>query len=690
MKTQRGRKILAVMLVVLVLTACLSLFVNAEGTGTAEERTGVCYLVNERDDVGTAEASLSRLFAGLAEDGADNIELVTVDDESKIEEYEKNIRKDATSSMITISGDDEYPVITFLTRDYDFGAYDISAAADAISEGYALEFINHNQTNEFNVEAARRNLEYSHDIVNPSNMYATFWALVPPIIAIALALITKEVYSSLFIGMLAGALFYANFNFEGTIKTLFLGATNADGGISGGMIAKLSDTWNVGILIFLVVLGVMVALMNRAGGSAAYGKWAASKIKSKRGAQLATFGLGALIFIDDYFNCLTVGSVMRPVTDKFKISRAKLAYIIDATAAPVCIIAPISSWAAAVTGVVEGEDGLSLFIRSIPFNFYALLTIIMIIVISIMKLDFGPMKKHEDNAEKGDLYTTPDRPYENAEETYISARGRILDLVLPVILLIICCIIGMVYTGGFFSGESFIDAFANCDASLGLVYGSIAALILTFILYIPRRVLSFREFMEAFPKGFSAMVPAILILTFAWTLGGITNLLGADVYVEGLLKAATESGAAWVTQLLPAMVFAIALGLAFSTGTSWGTFGILLPIIVPVLPAGSTLLVISISACLAGAVCGDHISPISDTTIMASAGAQSNHINHVSTQIPYAMLVAGVSFVCYLLAGFVQNWFVVFPIAVVLLISLLVLIKKTQLSRELKTSKNSK
>ncbi|MBR5453915.1 MAG: Na+/H+ antiporter NhaC family protein, partial [Clostridia bacterium] len=481
-------------------------------------------------------------------------------------------------------------------------------------------------------------------------MYATFWALVPPIIAIALALITKEVYSSLFIGMLAGALFYANFNFEATIKTLFVGATGSDGAATGGMIAKLSDSWNVGILIFLVVLGVMVALMNRAGGSAAYGKWAASKIKSKRGAQLATFGLGALIFIDDYFNCLTVGSVMRPVTDKFKISRAKLAYIIDATAAPVCIIAPISSWAAAVTGVVEGEDGLSLFIRSVPFNFYALLTIVMIIVISVIKLDFGSMKKHEDNAENGDLYTTPDRPYENAEETYISARGKIIDLVLPVILLIACCITGMIYTGGFFSGESFIDAFANCDASLGLVYGSVAALILTFILYISRRVLSFKEFMESIPKGFTAMVPAILILTFAWTLGGLTNLLGADVYVAGLIELATESGAAWVTQLLPAIVFAIALGLAFATGTSWGTFGILLPIIVPVLPADSTLLVISISACLAGAVCGDHISPISDTTIMASAGAQSNHINHVSTQIPYALLVAGVSFVCYLLA----------------------------------------
>ena len=694
MKTQRGRKILAVMLVVLVLTACMSLFINAESSAEAPTRTGVCYLVNERDDISTAAASLHLYFSDLAHEASEaagepvkEIELIDVTDENKIEEYKKNVKNDPTSSMITISDDGEHPTIKFLTRDYDFDAYDISAAADSLSEGYAIEFINHDQSNEFNVDAARLNLEFEHEITNPSNMYATFWALVPPIIAIALALITKEVYSSLFIGMLAGALFYANFNFEGTVKALFVGATGSDGAATGGMIAKLSDSWNVGILIFLVVLGVMVTLMNRAGGSAAYGKWAATKIKSKRGAQLATFGLGALIFIDDYFNCLTVGSVMRPVTDKFKISRAKLAYIIDATAAPVCIIAPISSWAAAVTGVVEGEDGLSLFIRSIPFNFYALLTIIMIITICILKLDFGSMKKHEDNAENGDLYTTPDRPYENAEETVVSARGKIIDLVLPVILLIVCCIIGMVYTGGFFAGESFIDAFANCDASLGLVYGSVAALILTFILYIPRRVLSFREFMESFPKGFSAMVPAILILTFAWTLGGLTNLLGADVYVEGLLEAATTSGAAWVTQLLPAMVFAIALGLAFATGTSWGTFGILLPIIVPVLPADSTLLVISISACLAGAVCGDHISPISDTTIMASAGAQSNHINHVSTQIPYAMLVAGVSFVCYLLAGFVQNWFVVFPIAVVLLISLLVLIKKLQLGKEIKNSK---
>ena len=388
MTNTRGRKILAVMLVVLVLTACLSLFVNAEGEAA---ETGVCYYLDESNLIPDADATLSSYL--INEETGISFKVVT--DSGKLDEIKKNLRADSTSSLITVSADDEGTVsIQFLTRDYDFSSYDISAVADAISASYAEEKVTEAETAEEGVAIARTNLDYAHEIVNPSNMYATFWSLVPPIIAIALALITKEVYSSLFVGILAGALFYANFNFEATINTLFYGATNADGGISGGMVAKLSDTWNVGILIFLVVLGVMVSLMNRAGGSAAYGKWASTKIKSKRGAQLATFGLGALIFVDDYFNCLTVGSVMRPVTDKFKISRAKLAYIIDATAAPVCIIAPISSWAAAVTGVVEGYNGLDLFIRSIPFNFYALLTILMIIVISILKLDFGRSEEH--------------------------------------------------------------------------------------------------------------------------------------------------------------------------------------------------------------------------------------------------------------------------------------------------------
>ncbi len=498
-------------------------------------------------------------------------------------------------------------------------------------------------------------------------MYQTFWALVPPIVAILLALITKEVYSSLFIGVLVGGLFYSGFSLEGTVLHV----------LQDGIIGSLSDAWNVGILVFLVILGAMVCLMNKAGGSAAFGRWASEHIKSRMGAQLATILLGVLIFIDDYFNCLTVGSVMRPVTDKHNVSRAKLAYLIDATAAPVCIIAPISSWAAAVTGFVEGEDGLSLFIKAIPYNFYALFTIIMMIGLVVLDLDFGSMKKHEDNAKKGDLYTTPERPYENAAAEEVNMKGGVLDLIVPIASLIVCCVIGMVYTGGFFDGESFIDAFSNSDASIGLAIGSLFALIITVIFYLMRRVLNFKECMDCLPEGFKAMVPAILILTLAWTLKAMTDSLGAAPYVEELVKNSADG----MAMMLPAIIFLIGCGLAFATGTSWGTFGILIPIVVGVFQeTNPELMIISISACMAGAVCGDHCSPISDTTIMASAGAQSDHVNHVSTQLPYAMLVAVISFITYIVAGFAQNVIVPWITGLLMLALVLALIKNMQKS----------
>ncbi|MDR0898153.1 MAG: Na+/H+ antiporter NhaC family protein [Oscillospiraceae bacterium] len=496
-------------------------------------------------------------------------------------------------------------------------------------------------------------------------MFGTFWALVPPLVAIALALITKEVYSSLFVGIVVGALFYANFAPVDTITTL----------VNQGLIGTLSSGWNAGILIFLVILGIMVQVINKAGGSAAYGAWANKRIKTKLGAQLSTIVLGCLIFIDDYFNCLTVGSVMRPVTDRHKVSRSKLAYIIDATAAPICMIAPISSWAAAVSSKVEieGISGMEMFVRAIPYNFYSLLTIVMLIVICVMKFDFGPMKRHELNAEKGDLYTTEDRPYANVQDEVAVPRSKVIDLVLPIVVLIIFCVIGLIYSGGFFSGEgvSFVDAFANSDASVGLALGSLVSLVFTFIYMLARRVVSFKDLTDAIPKGFNAMVPAILILTFAWTLNSMTGLLGANEFVKALL----DGSAAGLQNFLPAIIFAVALGLAFSTGTSWGTFGILLPIVVAVFEPGTELLVMSVSACLAGAVCGDHCSPISDTTIMASAGAQCNHVNHVNTQLPYALTVAGVSFVFYIVAGFVQNWLIVLPLGMVAMVAVLFMIK---------------
>ena len=493
-------------------------------------------------------------------------------------------------------------------------------------------------------------------------VYATFWALVPPVVAIGLALITKEVYSSLFVGVLMGGILYSGFSFEGTITHIF----------EDGMINVLSDSYNVGILIFLVILGTMVCLMNRAGGSAAFGQFAADHIKGRVGAELATILLGCLIFIDDYFNCLTVGSVMRPVTDKFKVSRAKLAYLIDATAAPICIIAPISSWAAAVTGFVEGEDGFSIFVRAIPYNFYAILTIVMMIGMVLLRTEFGSMKFHEKNALKGDLYTTPGRPYDTEKQPEVSVRGTVLDLLIPIISLIICCMIGMLYTGGFFSGEDFVTAFSQSDASLGLTMGSFFGLLITIGLYQVRRVLKFSECMACIPEGFKSMVPAIMILSFAWTLKAMTDSLGADVYVATVVASSARS----LLNFLPAIMFVVGCFLAFATGTSWGTFGILIPIVVAVFEnSNPDLMIISISACMAGAVCGDHCSPISDTTIMASAGAQCEHVNHVTTQLPYAVTAAVVSFVSYIIAGFVQSAWIALPIAIALMVATMFVIR---------------
>ncbi len=494
------------------------------------------------------------------------------------------------------------------------------------------------------------------------SMYASFWSLIPPVVAIVLALITKEVYSSLFVGILIGGVFYSGFTFERTMTHVF----------QDGIIGSLSDAYNVGILVFLVLLGILVCMMNQAGGSAAFGRWASVHIKSRVGAQLATVLLGVLIFIDDYFNCLTVGSVMRPVTDKHNVSRAKLAYLIDATAAPICIIAPISSWAAAVTGFVEGEDGLSIFIRAIPYNFYALLTIVMMIALTIMGADYGLMRKHEENALKGDLYTTPDRPYANAEEEESNSKGGVIDLVFPIIVLIFCCVIGMIYTGGFFEGTGFVEAFSGSDASVGLMLGSFFAFIITIVFYAVRKVLKFSESMACIPEGFKAMVSPILILTLAWTLKAMTDSLGADVFVAEIVKSSSGG----LVNLLPAIIFLVGCFLAFATGTSWGTFGILIPIVVEAFSAtNETMMIISISACMAGAVCGDHCSPISDTTIMASAGAQCNHVNHVSTQLPYAVTVAAVSCVTYVIAGFAQTPLIPLVIGVLLMIGVLYVMK---------------
>ena len=493
-------------------------------------------------------------------------------------------------------------------------------------------------------------------------LYATIWSLVPPVVAIVLALITKEVYSSLFVGILIGGAFWSGFKAEATILHVF----------QDGVVGVLTDSYNMGILVFLVILGVMVCMMNKAGGSAAFGRWAKEHIKTRAGAQLATIALGVLIFIDDYFNCLTVGSVMRPVTDSHNVSRAKLAYLIDATAAPICIIAPISSWAAAVTGFVKGEDGFSIFIRAIPYNYYAILTIIMMITLVLAKEDYGPMKAHEKNAIEGDLFTTGDRPFENATENAIYNKGKVIDLVFPILSLIVCCVIGMIYSGGFFSGTGFVEAFSGSDASVGLMLGSFFAMVITIVFYAVRKVLRFSDSMACIPEGFKAMVPAILILTFAWTLKAMTDSLGAAPFVASVMNSA----AGGLMNLLPAIIFLVGCFLAFATGTSWGTFGILIPIVVAVFQGtNETMMIISISACMAGAVCGDHCSPISDTTIMASAGAQCNHVNHVSTQLPYAMTVAAVSCITYVIAGILQNAVICLVIGIALQIGVLLAIK---------------
>ena len=487
----------------------------------------------------------------------------------------------------------------------------------------------------------------------------TFWSLVPPLVAIALALITKEVYSSLFCGIAVGALLYGQFN-----PVLTVDAITNDGLIS-------AVTGTAGIFIFLAVLGSMIMLVNKSGGSAAFGRWAETHIKSRVGAQLATIMLGCLIFIDDYFNCLTVGSVMRPVADKHKISRSKLAYLIDATAAPICIIAPISSWAAAVAGFAEDGQGLNLFIRAIPFNFYAILTIIMMVGMAMMKTEYGLMRTHENNAcLKGDLFSGSN-PYAQMEEEVAEDKGAVMDLVLPIVSLVVCCVIGMIYSGGFFSGASFIEAFSNSDASVGLMLGSAFGLGITIVYYMIRRAMSFRDMMSAIPEGFKAMVPAILILTFAWSLKSMTDSLGAKLFVRDFV----QSSAAGMQMFLPAIVFVIGCFLAFATGTSWGTFGMLIPIVQSVFPMSDPLAIVCISACMAGAVCGDHCSPISDTTIMASAGAQCDHVSHVSTQLPYAITCAAVSFVAYIIAGFIPNAFVALPIAIALMLVTLFVIK---------------
>lgn len=497
-----------------------------------------------------------------------------------------------------------------------------------------------------------------------NRFFGTWWAILPPLIAIFLALVTKEVYSSLFIGIVFGGLLYSGFNFEGTIKHV----------MSDGFITSVADPYNIGILLFLVLLGSLVSMMNKTGASAAFGRWAKDNIKSRVGAQIATIFLGMLIFIDDYFNCLTVGSVMRPVTDAKKVSRAKLAYLIDATAAPICIIAPISSWAAAVAGFAQGagaESGFSLFINAIPYNYYAILTIVAMLFFAIAKFDFGPMKRHEDNTLSG----RPDLgALESAAEALAqNARGKVVDLVVPVVFLVVACIVGMIYSGGYFGEDNpgFVQAFSDSDASVGLVYGSIVTIIFAVAFYLCRRVITFRDCMDAFPEGFKAMVPAIMILCCAWTLKAMTESIGAKVFISDLINGPAAS----LRAFLPAIIFVIAVILAFSTGTSWGTFGILIPIVLAAIP-GSSLTIIAVSACMAGAVCGDHCSPISDTTIMASAGAQCNHVVHVNTQLPYALLVASVSFIAYAAAPFIASAAASLAVAVVVMLAVLFLVRR--------------
>ena len=505
-------------------------------------------------------------------------------------------------------------------------------------------------------------------LTHTSGAQTTAWALLAPVIAIALALITKEVYSSLFIGIVIGALLYARSDPATALNTI----------VGKGLASAVADS--AGIFIFLVILGIIVCMVNRSGGSHAFGRWAQKHIRTRVGAAIATFLLGVMIFIDDYFNCLTVGSVMRPVTDGHRISRVKLAYLIDATAAPICMIAPISSWAAAVSGCVDSEtySGLELFVRAIPYNFYSLLTIVFIVALSVMGFDYGKMAGFEIRAQGGDLGALEEDAAGNGETA--NPRGSLWDLIIPIVILVVTCVCGLVYVGGFFgpnefceadNSGNFLAAFGATDAFVGLPWGGLVSLVLITVYLIARRLLNFWEAMECIPKGFIAMVPAILILTFATALKNMTNLLDAAGFVRQLM----EGAAGGLSLFLPAIIFLVACGLAFATGTSWGTFGILIPIVTNIFPADSDLLFIGISACLAGAVCGDHCSPISDTTIMASAGAQCNHVDHVATQLPYAVTVAGISFVCYLIAPLIDNWFITFPIAVVLTVGTLFVIR---------------
>ena len=554
----------------------------------------------------------------------------------------------------------------------DAVTYDLANEAEDEETGNlgASEYVDNYADNVQDDAGFKDNIQTALATIRQSiKQYATFWALLPPIIAIVLALITKEVYSSLFIGILAGGLIYSNFNFETTVVHVF----------KDGFIDTVADSYNIGIIIFLVLLGALVAMMNKTGGSAAFGRWTSKHIKSRTGAQLATIALGVLIFVDDYFNCLTVGSVMRPVTDKKKISREKLSYLIDATAAPVCIIAPISSWAAAVAGFAKGagaESGMSLFVQAIPYNFYALLTIVMMLFLAFSKFDYGPMAKFERAAKESESVAQLEKLTEKAEEK-ANEKGKVIDLVIPVIFLIIACVIGMIYSGGFFTdGEegykNFITAFSNSDASVGLVFGSFITIIFAVIYFVCRRVISFKDCMGAIPEGFNSMTPAILILVCAWTLKTMTDSLGAKVFISDIINGQ----AAGLQMMLPAIIFLIAVGLSFSTGTSWGTFGILIPIVLSVFAGtNSHLTIIAVSACMAGAVCGDHCSPISDTTIMASAGGQCDHVNHVSTQLPYALTVAGVSFVTYIVAGFVKTAAIALPVGIVLMLATLFVLK---------------
>ena len=506
--------------------------------------------------------------------------------------------------------------------------------------------------------------------MDASMFIGTWWSLVSPLLAIVLALVTKEVYSSLFIGVATGALLYTGFHPWNAFNALF---------------DIMKDSMNLNILIFDVLLGMIIVLMSKSGGSAAYGKWAGSKIKSKKSAMLATTGLGILIFVDDYFNCLTVGSVMRPVTDRYKVSRAKLAYIIDATAAPVCIIAPISSWAAAVNSYVPEDAGISgfqLFLRTIPYNLYAILTLVMVFFVIVANFDFGLMKKHEQNAAKGDLFTTGAEEFEQVDESEVSPNGKVIDLILPVVVLIVSAIGAMIYTGFLGGADNVVSAFAGCDAEKSLIFATMITVFVMLFLYLPRKVVTFKGFMDSFVEGFKLMIPAIGILIFAWTLKGMGDALEIGTFVQNIVGSSASASI-----LLPAVLFIVAIFLAFSTGTSWGTFAILVPIAIAMFPGTDKLemMIISVSAVLAGAVCGDHVSPISDTTVMSSAGAQSNHINHVTTQMQYAAVVAVVCFIGYIIAGVSQSWWIALGSSLVILLVVLTVMKRVFAAREKKS-----